>query len=58
MTPSHRVVATEGDVAAFLWFDGGMSCIATGRTDEARLLTVAQAVDAQVRGLAPDRRQP
>jgi anti-sigma factor RsiW len=50
--------AREGDVAAFSWVDGGMSYVVTGRTDEARLLTVAQAVDAQVRGLAPDRRQP
>ena len=50
--------AREGDVAAFSWVDGGMSYVVTGRTDEARLLTVAQAVDAQVRGLAPDPRQP
>ncbi|MCP1549475.1 MULTISPECIES: anti-sigma factor [Methylobacteriaceae] len=50
--------AREGDVAAFSWVDGGMSYVVTGRTDEARLLTVAQAVDAQVRGLAPDRLQP
>lgn len=48
--------AREGAVAAFSWVDGGMSYVVTGRTDEARLLTVAQAVDAQVRGLAPDRR--
>lgn len=48
--------AREGDVAAFSWVDDGMSYVVTGRTDEAQLLTVAQAVDAQVRGLAPDRR--
>ena len=48
--------AREGDVAAFSWVDGGMSYVVTGRTDEARLLTVAQAIDAQVRGLGPDRR--
>ncbi|GJE82435.1 MULTISPECIES: anti-sigma factor family protein [Methylorubrum] len=48
--------AREGDVAAFSWVDGGMSYVVTGRTDEARLLTVAQAIDAQVRGLAPERR--
>lgn len=50
--------AREGDVAAFSWVDGGMSYVVTGRTDEARLLTVAQVVDAQVRGLSPDPRQP
>ena len=50
--------AREGDVAAFSWVDGGMSYVVTGRTDEARLLTVAQAVDAQVRGLVPAPRQP
>ncbi|AWV15296.1 anti-sigma factor RsiW [Methylobacterium sp. PvP062] len=50
--------AREGDIAAFSWVDGGMSYVVTGRTDEARLLSVAQAVDAHVRDLAPDRRQP
>ncbi len=61
MTATSRTLfrfAREGDIAAFSWVDGGMSYVVTGRTDEARLLTVAQAVDAQVRGLAPDRRQP
>lgn len=43
--------AREGDIAAFSWVDGGMSYVVTGRTDEARLLTVAQAIDVQVRGL-------
>ncbi|MCE4226462.1 anti-sigma factor [Methylobacterium sp. C25] len=43
--------AREGDVAAFSWVDGGMAYVVTARTDEARLLAVAESVDAQVRGL-------
>ncbi|MBE7202919.1 MAG: anti-sigma factor, partial [Parafilimonas terrae] len=40
--------ARADDVAAFSWIDGGMSYVVTARTDEARLLRVAEAVDAQV----------
>ncbi|GJE54870.1 anti-sigma factor family protein [Methylobacterium thuringiense] len=47
--------AREGDVAAFSWIDAGMAYVVTARTPEARLLGVAEAVDAQVRGLAPAR---
>ena len=42
--------ARADDVAAFSWIDAGMSYVVTARTDEARLLRVAQAVDAQVSG--------
>ncbi|MGU3420717.1 anti-sigma factor family protein [Methylobacterium sp. D54C] len=42
--------ARADDVAAFSWIDSGMSYVVTARTDEARLLRVAQAVDAQVSG--------
>ena len=42
--------AREGDVAAFSWIEAGMAYVVTARTDEARLLAVAEAVDAQVRG--------
>lgn len=45
--------ARDGDVAAFSWIDGGMAYVVTARTDEARLLAVAESVDAQVRGLPP-----
>ena len=47
--------AREGDIAAFSWIDGGMSYVVTARTPEARLLTVAEAIDAQVRRLGPAR---
>lgn len=42
--------ARADDVAAFSWIDAGMSYVVTARTDEARLLRVAEAVDAQVSG--------
>ncbi|WP_288581247.1 anti-sigma factor [uncultured Methylobacterium sp.] len=42
--------AREGDVAAFSWIDTGMAYVVTARTDEARLLRVAEAVDAQASG--------
>lgn len=47
--------AREGDVAAFSWVDEGMAYVVTARTDEARLLTIAEAVNAQVRGSDRDR---
>lgn len=47
--------AREGDIAAFSWVDGGMSYVVTARTTEARLLLVAEAIDAQVRELPPAR---
>ena len=47
--------AREGNVAAFSLVDEGMSYVVTGRIDAARLLTIAQAVDAQVRGIDPGR---
>ncbi|ACK86447.1 anti-sigma factor family protein [Methylorubrum extorquens] len=48
----HRVFryARADDVAAFSWIDDGMAYVVTARTDEARLLRVAEAVDAQVSG--------
>ncbi|MBB5764461.1 MAG: anti-sigma factor [Methylobacteriaceae bacterium] len=42
--------ARADDVAAFSWIDAGMSYVVTARTDEARLLQVAEAVDAQASG--------
>ncbi|MRI55285.1 anti-sigma factor [Methylobacterium sp. DB1607] len=44
--------AREGDVAAFSWVHDGMAYVVTARTDEARLLAVAEAIDAQVGGQA------
>ena len=45
--------AREGDVAAFSWTAGSLSYAVTARTSEARLLTVAQLVEEQVRDAAP-----
>ncbi|MCE4226808.1 anti-sigma factor [Methylobacterium sp. C25] len=41
--------AREGDVTAFSWSEGGLSYAVTARISEARLLTIAQSVDAQLR---------
>ena len=42
--------ARDGDVTAFSWAENGLAYAVTARIDEARLLTIAQSVDAQIRG--------
>lgn len=44
--------ARDRDLAAFSWTDGSLAYVVTARIDEARLLTVAQAVDGQARRAA------
>lgn len=48
--------AREGDVAAFSWMEGDLSYVVTARIDEGRLLAVAEAVDAQIREAAAEKR--
>jgi anti-sigma factor RsiW len=47
--PTRFRYARDGDVAAFSWVDGTLSYVVIATTSEERLLTVAQAVDQQIR---------
>lgn len=47
--PTSFRFAQAGDVSAFSWVEGDLSYVVTARLDQARLLAVAEAIDAQVR---------
>lgn len=47
--PTRFRYGREGDVAAFSWVDGTLSYVVMAKISEDRLLTVAQAVDQQIR---------